>query len=507
MSDQAKVFLSHSSDDKVLARRLAKDLGEAGFDVWLDQWVIGVGDEIEELVERGVDEADVVIVLLTAASVKSNWVEREWRRKFEQETRRQRVALIPVRGESCEIPDFLAQRSHADIIGGSYPLGLRHLIDLLRHYTGSPPVQTASDRQAVDDADMPQLVPLVYRVAVEIGAGLIPSFEGAAGRRILGERLPAQGEALKNELGFQFPPVHSRGNATDMLPFAAVILFDEIPELSLQMPEQQVVAEAGADALARIGISGTPCVESAFSHWSWIDRGHEGAVRHAGVSVLEPVDYLLAILQALMAANAAMFIDIDTAMSLVADATTKSGTGATPGLPTAVSWSDLTEVLQLLVAERISIAALPIILSAIAQHTDELPDVIALTEFARHGLRDQISRCLSPHGEPLNVISLHSSIEQKMRDAIKLTEAGPYFDLAPEVTQQISAAVRERLSVPDCADAAAIIIVDDFRIRRYLRRLIELEFPLTPVYSRSDLNPSIPLQALGQIRVAGGLKE
>jgi type III secretory pathway component EscV len=79
--------------------------------------------------------------------------------------------------------------------------------------------------------------------------------------------------------------------------------------------------------------------------------------------------------------------------------------------------------------------------------------------------------------------------------------------LAPEVTQQISAAVRERLSVPDCADAAAIIIVDDFRIRRYLRRLIELEFPSTPVYSRSDLNPSIPLQALGQIRVAGGLKE
>ena len=33
------------------------------------------------------------------ASVGSNWVEREWRHKFEVEARSERIAIIPVRGE------------------------------------------------------------------------------------------------------------------------------------------------------------------------------------------------------------------------------------------------------------------------------------------------------------------------------------------------------------------------------------------------------------------------
>ena len=66
-----KLFLSHSSKDKCLARRLALDLRAANIDVWLDQWEIGVGAEIAQHVERGVDEADFVVVLLTRASVVS----------------------------------------------------------------------------------------------------------------------------------------------------------------------------------------------------------------------------------------------------------------------------------------------------------------------------------------------------------------------------------------------------------------------------------------------------
>jgi hypothetical protein len=101
----------------------------------LDQWEIGVGTEYVQSIERGVDEAEFVIVLLTLASVASNWVDREWRRKFQKETQTKRIAVVPVRGESCEIPDFLAHRSQADVPGGSYPLGFRHLLTILRHYS------------------------------------------------------------------------------------------------------------------------------------------------------------------------------------------------------------------------------------------------------------------------------------------------------------------------------------------------------------------------------------
>ena len=77
-----KLFLSHSSKDKVLARRLARDLKSVHIDVWLDQWEIGIGEEFVQCIEHGVDEADFVIVLLTRTSVTSEWVNREWRRSL-----------------------------------------------------------------------------------------------------------------------------------------------------------------------------------------------------------------------------------------------------------------------------------------------------------------------------------------------------------------------------------------------------------------------------------------
>ena len=90
-----KVFLSHSSEEKDLARRLSRDLQAAKIDVRLDQWEIGVGTEIVQSIERGVDEAEFVIVLITPASVASDWVNREWRRKVQKGLRPNASPLYP----------------------------------------------------------------------------------------------------------------------------------------------------------------------------------------------------------------------------------------------------------------------------------------------------------------------------------------------------------------------------------------------------------------------------
>ena len=92
-----------------------------------------------------------------------------------------------------------------------------------------------------------------------------------------------------------------------------------------------------------------------------------------------------------------------------------------------------------------------------------------------------------------------------MNGAIKPTGVGPYFDLPAETTQQILAACRRVLSAPELVATRLLILVEQFRIRRYLRKLIELEFPSIPVYARDDLNPSVDLQELAQIRVADEL--
>jgi TIR domain len=109
-----RIFLSHSSTDKPMVRKLAGDLLSWGIDVWLDEWKINPGDSIIQLVQRGVEESDFVGIWLTTNSIKSSWVEREWRTKLFQEIGLDRVSVIPLLYESVKLPLFLAEKKYAD---------------------------------------------------------------------------------------------------------------------------------------------------------------------------------------------------------------------------------------------------------------------------------------------------------------------------------------------------------------------------------------------------------
>ena len=62
---------------------------------------------------------------------------------------------MPVRGEPCEIPDFLAQRSYADISGGSYPLGFKYLLEIIKYYSDGAdikvPESVSAEQEEVEE--------------------------------------------------------------------------------------------------------------------------------------------------------------------------------------------------------------------------------------------------------------------------------------------------------------------------------------------------------------------
>jgi hypothetical protein len=72
-----KVFLCHSSNDKEIAERLAKDLMENAIDVWYDKWEIKPGDSLRRKIDEGIEEATHFFVLLSKFSLKSEWVQTE----------------------------------------------------------------------------------------------------------------------------------------------------------------------------------------------------------------------------------------------------------------------------------------------------------------------------------------------------------------------------------------------------------------------------------------------
>jgi len=167
------VFLSHSSRDKAIAQRMAVDLLMSGINVWFDEWDICVGQSITQRVEKGLYDADFVVVLLTEHSVTSGWVQKEWRSRIADEANSQSIHILPVLAEDCEIPRLLRDKKYADI-RSDYPHGLQDLIASIRQHVGDEKVVSGGARiesgQIVYDRIVPD-IPILKDLISTIRAG------------------------------------------------------------------------------------------------------------------------------------------------------------------------------------------------------------------------------------------------------------------------------------------------------------------------------------------------
>jgi type III secretory pathway component EscV len=498
-----KVFLSYSSADDDVARRLATDLQSANIDVWLDQWELGIGDEFVQNIEHGVDEAEFVIVLLTRTSVASEWVNREWRRKVHMEAQSERIAVVPVRGETCEIPDFLAQRSHADISAGSYRLGFKHLLEILRHYSKNAAIKFPE--AATEEEFDPNMLPVVLPIALEVSQDLIPFFEpdNKGFSYFLDELAPKLRDALQAEFGFPFPGINVRGNETDMPPGTALILIDEVPETLLNVDPGDVFVDGTVERLAELGIKAEARGQSisgrAHSRIAAADRAGAEA---AGLATRDAAEHITLALQAVIRKLAPLFLDIDTTRRLVENFEHIEPGLAGKTVPKAVSWFELTDVLRYLVAEELFIGDMGCILRALSQNKPEEHDTARLAERVRQAMSHQITAKFTQDRDSLLVLRLDPEIEVNMSRAILRTSAGSYLDLDPQFTQNLLSAIREQMNALD-SRKAWILILTVVEIRRYIRRMVELEFPLLQVVSHQDLEPGVKIQTVAWIRLGG----
>jgi hypothetical protein len=134
------VFLSHSHADKQFARQLAEDLQGAGARVWIDEAEIRLGDSLIKKISAAIDEVDYLAVVLSPASVESEWVRREVEIALNEEIAGQAVKVLPLLLSTCEIPAFLRGRLYADFTGpDSYPNAVNLILERLGLYRESRP--------------------------------------------------------------------------------------------------------------------------------------------------------------------------------------------------------------------------------------------------------------------------------------------------------------------------------------------------------------------------------
>lgn len=125
---------------------------------------------------------------------------------------------------------------------------------------------------------------------------------------------------------------------------------------------------------------------------------------------------------------------------------------------------------------------------------------MALTEHVRAGLKRYVTHKYAGQAGTLAVYLLDPEIEEMIRGAIRKTDKGNYLALEPEITQDIVEAVgKEIASHPLPPGAKPPVVLTISEVRRYFRKIIELEFPQLAVLSYQELSENLRIQPIARI--------
>ena len=139
----ARVFLSHAGPDKLVVRRIAAALRAAGHDTWVDEDDILVGESIPAAVERGLHDADFVILCMSRVAAERGWIEAERDATLMQQFRERKERILPVRLEEVTPPGLVRPLAHVDLFPDeqAFHQGIARLTRSIAAYTARQPAK------------------------------------------------------------------------------------------------------------------------------------------------------------------------------------------------------------------------------------------------------------------------------------------------------------------------------------------------------------------------------
>ena len=299
------------------------------------------------------------------------------------------------------------------------------------------------------------------------------------------------------ELGIALPGVRARATPHHA-PRAYVIALQEVPVGGGEIPDGQHMALEAVGVLAGFGVVATEAVDPAGEGPAgWVPADDAAILEEAGIPVLPPAAIIAHHLGAMVRRRAAPLVGIQEVQSMLDQLERAYPALVRNVVPKPVSLSLLTDVLRRLVEESVSIRPLREILEALATHAPVERDPVTLTELVRSALKRQITHAHADGGV-LAVYLLDPAIEEVVRDSIQRTSAGSYLALAPDLARDVIGAIRRECRP---GEAGPTLLLTQADVRRFVRRLVEVEIPSAVVLSYQELAPEVTVQPLGRVSV------
>ncbi|MBI2092537.1 MAG: type III secretion system export apparatus subunit SctV [Deltaproteobacteria bacterium] len=339
-------------------------------------------------------------------------------------------------------------------------------------------------------------------ISLEVGSSIIPFVDDKQdGGRFINELIPLLRHGLYYELGVNFPGIQVRGQTVDMEPEAYVININEVPVAYGRIMKDSILVGESLEQLSLFNISGTETIHPIDgSVVTWISKEFKDVATQTGFRMWDTAEYLILHLSYVLRRHAHEFLGLQEIQNVLAELEKSHPALVKELVPKVVTLLQLTEIFQRLVQEDIAVRDLKSVFSTLAQWGEIERDTLLLTEHVRAGLKRYITHKYAGSSNTLAVYLLDPDIEDMIRNAIRRTEKGNYLALEPDVTQEIIEAVgKEIASHPFPPGAKPPVILTTAEVRRYFRKIIELEFPQLSVLSYQELSENLRIQPIARV--------
>lgn len=341
---------------------------------------------------------------------------------------------------------------------------------------------------------------LTLPVILECGAYLSKEIrKEKGGGTFIEKMIPKMRHALYQDLGVRFPGVHVRTESPSLADDEYMIFLNEVPIVRGKVEQGALLSSEDPETLKRYNIPHTTSKNSMGQPSFWIEAKYEDVLKKAKLKYWKPLDVMILHLSYFYKQHASDFIGIQE-MRAILEFLEKSFPDLVKEVTRLVPLQKMTEIFRRLVQEQVSIKDLRTILESLSEWAQSEKDTVLLTEYVRSSLKRYISYKYSQGQSILSVYTVDPEIEDMIRGAIKQTSAGSYLALDPDSVQMILNAMKQMIT-PTPTGGQPPVLLTAIDVRRFLRKLIEGDFPDLAVISFQEVVSEIKIQPLGRIQL------
>nr|MBA3816792.1 FHIPEP family type III secretion protein [Parachlamydiaceae bacterium] len=342
---------------------------------------------------------------------------------------------------------------------------------------------------------------LTLPVIIECGKGLTAEIQKAPkGQSFIDQMIPRMRQALYADLGVRFPGVHVRTDSPILENDEYSIHLNEVPIVRGKVLENQLLTNESEENLKRYNLEFTSYKNSLGLPSLWVESRHKELLDKAGIKYWSTLEVMILHLSYFFRHYANEFVGIQEVKSML-EFVEKSFPDLVKEVTRLIPLQKMTDIYKRLIQEQISIKDLRTILEALSEWAQTEKDTVLLTEYVRSSLKRYISYKYSQGQSVLSVYILDPEIEDMVRGAIKQTSAGSYLALDPDAVQLILQGVRSTVAPPPPGGQPPVLLTA-IDVRRFVRKLIEMEFTDISVVSYQEIVPEIRIQPLGRVQLS-----